>query len=218
MSLVFICRASQPSQHQGPSAVSACVLCMMLPRHVPLSAELTRGKANVQSPRTSHPLIGGDRQHSQAGWRVLLPREGVTATQSTGKRWTGGSHKESRLPNAQVLPLSSSGRQLLGRACRSPIREPSSEQDHMGSILPPNTHLHFVSRLSDSLPLSLSLLSLHPPPSPLLWHSSFSLFFSPSPFYLPHLGRLACTPMHTHRHTHIPMPASTGVSGALKQL
>lgn len=114
LSLVFICRASQPSQHQGPSAVSACVLCLTLPRHVLLSPELTRGKANVQSPGTSHPLIGGDRQHSQAGRRVLLPWEGVTAIQGTRKRWAGISQKESHHPNAQVLPLHSSGRHLLG--------------------------------------------------------------------------------------------------------
>lgn len=114
LSLVFVCRASQTSQHQEPSAVSACVLCVMLPQHVPPAAELTRGKTSVRSPRTSHLLIGGDRQHSQAGWRVRLPGEGVTATQDTLKRWTGGSQKESHLPNTQILSLLSSGRHLLG--------------------------------------------------------------------------------------------------------
>lgn len=103
LGLVFICRASQLSQNQGPSAVSAFVLCRMLLQHVLLSTELTQGKANVQSPRTSHLFIGGDRQHSQVGLRVLLPKERVAATQGSGKGRTGGSHKKSHLPDFQVL-------------------------------------------------------------------------------------------------------------------
>lgn len=114
LGLVFICRASQLSQNQGPSAVSASVLCMMLLRHVLLSTELTGGKANIQSSRTSHLLIGGDRQHSQVGPRVLLPKEEVTATQGTGKRRGGGSHKESHLPGALL------GDTSLGKPAETP--------------------------------------------------------------------------------------------------
>lgn len=55
-------------------------------------------------------------------------------------------------------------------------------------------------------------------PQPLLWHSSFSLFSPPSSFCLPNVGRLACTPMHTHQHTRIPVPASAGAPGALERL
>jgi len=200
LSLVFICRVSQPFQHQRPSAVSACVLCMMLPWQIPLSAEPTWGKTNMLSPRTSHQLIRGDRQHSQDDQRVLLPGKAFTATQATEKRWAGSSQKESHLPNTQVLPLPSSGRHLFGRAYGSPICEPSSEQDHMGNVLHPNSCLHFVSLLFQipSLSLCLCFLSILPSSPP-----CFGMPFSP--FFLPPLAFICPTwaGWHAHRCTDI---------------
>lgn len=65
--------------------------------------------------------------------------------------------------------------------------------------------LSFILSLLFQIPsLSLSLLSLHPPPSwPLLWHSSFSLFSPPFSLLTAPLGQAGDhTDAHTPTHTH----------------